>query len=54
MRQLRNILNTLFVFAALAGMFIYYKGNTSVGGTIIIVAIAIKFVEVCLRIINKE
>lgn len=52
MRHLRNILNTIFIFGALIGMLIYYKGNVQTGTIIIIVAMAFKFIEAALRILK--
>lgn len=33
MRTLKNILNTIFIFGAIIGMYLYYKGNDA--GTIV-------------------
>ncbi len=53
MRTLKNILNTVFIFGAIIGMYLYYKGNE--GGTIVImVAMGFKFVEVALRLFKKD
>ncbi len=53
MRTLKNILNTVFIFGAIIGMYLYYKGNE--GGTIVImVAMGFKFVEVTLRLFKKD
>lgn len=52
MRLLRNILNTIFIFGALIGMLVYYKGDIQTGTTIIIVAMAFKFVEAAIRILK--
>jgi hypothetical protein len=54
MRLLRNILNIIFIFGALIGMYIYYKGDTETGTIIIIVAMAFKFVEVIIRLLKLE
>lgn len=50
--KLRNILNTIFIILAIAGMAIYFLWKTSVGGPIIIVAIAIKMIECVLRYLH--
>jgi len=47
--KLRNILNIAFIILALAGMGIYLFKSQSIGGPIIIVAIAIKMLECILR-----
>lgn len=52
MRRLRNILNTIFIFAALIGMLIYYKGDTQTGSTIIIVGMVCKFIETAVRLLK--
>jgi hypothetical protein len=54
MRLFRNILNIIFIFGALIGMYIYYKGDTETGTIIIIVAMAFKFVEVIIRLLKLE
>ena len=54
MRLLHNILNIVFIFGALIGMYIYYKGNTETGTIIIIIAMAFKFIEVVIRLLKLE
>lgn len=54
MRLLRNILNIIFIFGALIGMYIYYKGDTETGTIIIIVAMAFKLIEVIIRLLKLE
>jgi hypothetical protein len=54
MRLFRNILNIIFIFGALIGMYIYYKGNTETGTIIIIVAMAFKLIEVIIRLLKLE
>lgn len=54
MRLLRNILNIVFIFGALIGLYIYYKGNTETGTIIIIIAMAFKFIEVVIRLLKLE
>ena len=54
LRTIRNILNTIFVFGALIGMLVFYKGNTQIGTTIIFVAMAFKFIEVAMRLLKLE
>ncbi len=53
-RQLRNILNTIFIFGALVGMFVYYKGNIDTGAAIIIISMVFKFVETAIRLLKPE
>lgn len=50
--KLRNILNTVFIILAIAGMAIYLLWKTSIGGPLLIVAIAIKMVECVLRYLH--
>ena len=52
-RILRNILNTIFIFGALIGMVLYYKGHPA-GTTVIIVAMAFKFIETTIRLLKLE
>lgn len=54
MRLARNILNTVFVFGALIGMILYYLGYKETGTTIIIIAMAFKFIEVVIRLLKIE
>ena len=54
MRLFRNILNIIFIFGALIGMYIYYKGNTETGTIIIIVAMTFKLIEVIIRLLKLE
>lgn len=54
MRLFRNILNIIFIFGALIGMYIYYKGDTETGTIIIIVAMAFKLIEVIIRLLKLE
>lgn len=54
MKLFRNILNIIFIFGALIGMYIYYKGNTETGTIIIIVAMAFKLIEVIIRLLKLE
>ncbi len=53
-RVLRNWLNTIFIIGALAGMFIYYKGNRDTGIYIILISMMIKFAESALRMMKKN
>ena len=48
----RNILNTIFVVGAVIGMGIYFWGNRTVGTIVILVSMAIKMVECCLRMLR--
>ncbi len=54
MRLLRNILNTIFVIGAAAGMATYYWGSKETGTYIIIGAMAFKFIEVVVRLLKLE
>ena len=53
MRTLKNILNTVFIFGAIIGMYLYYKGNEA-GTIVIMVAMGFKYVEVTLRLFKKD
>lgn len=53
MRTLKNILNTIFIFGAIIGMYLYYKGSDA-GTIVIMVAMGFKFVEVALRLFKKD
>lgn len=53
MRTLKNILNTIFIFGAIIGMYLYYKENNA-GTIVIMVAMGFKFVEVALRLFKKD
>ena len=53
-RVLRNWLNTIFIIGALAGMFIYYKGNRDTGLYVILASMMIKFAESALRMMKKN
>ena len=47
--KLRNILNTIFVVGAAAGMAVYFWGDRTIGTIIILVSMAIKMLECVLR-----
>ena len=49
---MRQVLNTLFILTALAGMFIYFKGNRDVGSYLLIACCVLKFAEVTLRLMK--
>ena len=52
---IRNVLNTLFIILAAVGMYIYAKESKQTGNYVIIVGMAFKFMEVCMRIMfNNE
>lgn len=51
--KLRNSLNSIFILGAFAGMGIYMWGNQTWGGIVIIVAIAFKFAECCIRMLKR-
>jgi hypothetical protein len=53
-RILRNWLNTIFIFAAIIGMYIYYKGDRTMGTYIILVAMLVKFTESALRMMKRK
>ncbi len=54
MKLLRNILNTIFIIGALAGMATYYWGNKDTGTYIILAAMTFKFIEVTVRLLKLE
>ncbi len=49
---LRNILNIIFMLAALAGVVVYVWVDNTTGTYIVLGAMAIKMVECCLRILR--
>jgi hypothetical protein len=53
MLPLRNILNLIFMLGAIAGVVIYYVGNTRIGIIIVLVAMAVKMVECVIRMTVK-
>ncbi len=53
-RILRNWLNTIFIIAAIIGMYIYYKGDRTMGTYIILVAMLVKFTESALRMMKRK
>ena len=48
----RQLLNTLFILSALAGMLIYFKGSKDIGGYVLIASCVLKFAEVTLRLMK--
>lgn len=52
MRTLKNILNTIFIFGAIIGMYLYKENDA--GTIVIMVAMGFKFVEVALRLFKKD
>ena len=50
--KLRNILNIIFMVSAVIGVVIYIYVAHIIGVIIILVAMAFKLVECCLRIIH--
>ncbi len=54
MRTLKNILNTIFIFGAIIGMYLYYYKGNEAGTVVIMVAMGFKFVEVALRLFRKD
>ncbi len=49
---LRNVLNTLFIFGALAGVICYVAYDRSLGTYIVIGSLPLKFIEAALRLIR--
>ncbi|NPD91245.1 hypothetical protein [Xylanibacter muris] len=49
---LRNVLNIIWMLGVVAGIGVYMKGNTFIGGWILAVSIVIKLVEVSVRMIR--
>lgn len=54
MRLIRNILNTIFIIGAAAGMALFYWGNKETATYIIFGAMAFKFIEVVVRLLKIE
>jgi len=50
--KIRNILNSIFILAAIAGMVVYFFHNESIGAIIIFFAMALKLIECCLRMMR--
>lgn len=50
--KVRNCLNIVFILGAIAGMAVYYFGNTTIGIIVIIIAMVLKFIECVLRLIH--
>ena len=50
--KIRNILNSIFMLGAIAGMIVYFYMNESIGAIIIFAAMALKLVECCLRMMR--
>jgi hypothetical protein len=53
-RLLRNWLNTIFIIAAIIGMYLYYKGDHLTGTYIIMAAMLVKFTESALRMMKRK
>ncbi len=49
---LRNILNIIFMLAAIAGVVVYVWVDNTIGTYIVLGAMAIKMVECCLRMLR--
>jgi len=49
---LRQILNTLFILGAIAGMLFYFKADKDTGVYILIGSCILKFAEVTLRLMK--
>ncbi len=49
---LRNVLNTVFVLGALAGVICYVAYDRTVGTYIVIGSLPLKFIEAALRLIK--
>lgn len=52
MFMVRNVLNTLFIIGAVAGIVFTLKGERTVGMYIICVSLVLKFVESALRLLK--
>jgi len=50
--MLRQVLNTLFILTAIAGMLLYFKWSRDVGTYLLIASCVLKFVEVTLRLMK--
>lgn len=50
--KLRNVLNIVFIILALAGFYIYYKGDQTTSWSVLIAAVVVKGVECVLRILH--
>ena len=50
--MLRQVLNTLFILTAIAGMLLYFKWSRDVGSYLLIASCVLKFVEVTLRLMK--
>jgi hypothetical protein len=53
-KVVRNWMNTVFIFSALIGMYLYYTGNRETGTYVILAAIVLKFCESALRIMKRH
>ena len=51
-RQIRNVLNILFMVIAIVGVAIYFLSSHNVGIYVILAACVFKFVECSLRLIR--
>ena len=51
--KIRNILNIIFMFGAIAGMLVYFSYDHSVGIIIILTAMVFKLTECCLRLLRQ-
>ncbi len=49
----RNVLNTLFIIGALAGLIVYFCASHNAGIIVILVAMVFKIVECCFRLIHR-
>lgn len=47
--KIRNILNTLFIIGAVAGLLLYYISDHTVGIVVILSSMVFKLAECCLR-----
>lgn len=50
--KIRNIINIVFILLTIAGMATYMLWSTTIGGPMLIVAIALKMVECVLRYLH--
>lgn len=52
MLRLRNILNTIFILGAVAGMAYYFFKDENIGTIIILVAMGFKITETSIRLLK--
>ena len=52
MRQIRNVLNIIFMVAAVVGVIVYLNGNRTTGIYIFIGSMPFKLVELAIRLLK--